>query len=82
MSASVGAAKFTPAFLEELRQVGDPEADAAVATYLDDELHTSSAIDMMKLMIAAAAGQRRGVTGRSVRSSPPARRCLRGPNPS
>jgi hypothetical protein len=56
VTASVGAAKFTPAFLEELRQVGDPGADAAVATYLDDELHTSSAIDMMKLMIAAAPG--------------------------
>ena len=38
MSTSVGADRFTWSFLDELRQDGDPEADAAVATFIDDEL--------------------------------------------
>ncbi len=33
MSKPTGAARFTPAFLESLRSVGDPPADEAVATF-------------------------------------------------
>ena len=35
---TIGAARFDDAFLDELRTVGDPPADAVVATYLDGEL--------------------------------------------
>ncbi len=54
MSASVGAARFTPEFLDDLRKVGDPEADAAVETFLDVERGTAR--QLMKGMIAVAPG--------------------------
>jgi len=53
---SVGASRFTPEFLEALRQGGDPEADEAVATYFDVELAAAPATELMRRMIAAAPG--------------------------
>ncbi len=55
MSASVGSAKFTREFLDDLRGAGDKPADDAMRTFLDDELETP-ATDLMKAMIAAAPG--------------------------
>jgi ER-bound oxygenase mpaB/B'/Rubber oxygenase, catalytic domain len=55
VSASVGASKFTRSFLDGLREFGDPDADAAVGTYFDDNLETP-ATDLMNRMIAVAPG--------------------------
>ncbi len=52
---SVGAARFDPTFLERLRAVGDPEADAAITTFFDDELD-APATGLMQALITHAPG--------------------------
>lgn len=47
---SVGSEKFDEDFLEELRTHGDPQADAAISTFFDDELH-APAEGLMNSMI-------------------------------
>src|SRR5439155_16831641 len=53
--SSVGTEKFTDAFLDELRLAGDPPADAATRSFIDDELGADTK-GLMNALIARRVG--------------------------